>query len=272
MKKFIYILSLLLFVFSLSFQANAGMFKVSEKQEITLGAQAAQEVAKTENLVNNPELIAYVNKLGQKLASASFRPNITYYFFIVDTKDINAFALPGGFVFVNRGLIESADNESELVGVLAHEIGHIERKHGVKQLEKVQKAKIGLTATNIALSTAGVRGGNMIMNGASLMTQGVFLKYSRDMEREADQVAAMTMMAKGWNPGGMLTFFNKLSKMSGTRQASFLSTHPTPEERQSNIWNLAHTWMEDKTLTVNTEEFQKIKALSLSLPVPKAKK
>ncbi|MDJ0625682.1 MAG: M48 family metallopeptidase [Candidatus Caenarcaniphilales bacterium] len=249
--------SLALILFSqFSLSALAGLFRMTERQEIMVGAQAATQVEKTQPILRDKTVTDYVSKLGRKLVVHSYRADIPYRFRVVNSKQVNAFALPGGFIYINRGLIEESETENELVGVIAHEIGHVAGRHGVTQVARAQKANLALGVSRLLLGR--VRGGSTIFNGARLVTQGTFLKFSRDHERDADRRGAYMMHAAGWNAEGMVSFFDKLSKSGSSRAAAFLSTHPSPSERRDNVSDLIALWHGDGR--INSQEFKNIKA------------
>jgi predicted Zn-dependent protease len=249
--KTIISICLILLLGQVSLQALAGIFRMTEQQEIRVGAQAAAQVEKKNRILSNP----YIEKIGQQLVAKSGRPNIQYRFRVVDSKEINAFALPGGFIYINRGLIQAADTENELVGVMAHEIGHVVAKHSVNQMERSSKAQLGLTLAQLALSRS--RGGATIFNGAQMLTQGVFLKFSRDQERQADRLGAENMHSAGWNAKGLVTFFENVAK-KGQGNTAFFSSHPSPSERVRNVSDLTQSWGGDGV--VNTNDFNMVKA------------
>lgn len=234
----------------------AALFRLTQEQEIKVGAQAASQVERTQPILKDAIATQYIINLGNKLVANSTRTDIPYRFRIVDSKEINAFALPGGFIYINRGLIEASTTENELVGVLAHEIAHVTGRHGVNQVEKAQKANLALGLSRIFLERMST--GALIYNGAQLATKGAFLKFSRDHEREADRLGAEMMYKAGWNPQGMVSFFDKLAKKGGAQSAAFFSTHPAPAERRQNIADLTSSW--GKKGTVDSPEFQKIRA------------
>lgn len=256
-KLAIAICSLLL----LNISVVAGFFTMTQKEEIQVGAQAAAQVEKKTPIIYEPEVHEYINKLGNKLVKHSRRSDIRYSFKVTNDKAINAFALPGGFIYINRGLIEAADSEHELVGVLAHEIAHVTQRHGVQQVARAKKAQVGFAAAGILAGLAGIGGSgvNQAFNGAYLVTQGAFSKFSRDAERESDREGAFMMAKAGWNPKGMITFFQKLEKQ-GSRSTNFFSTHPSPRERYTNIASLIKPWPTDKMRT-NSFEFSDIKKI-----------
>ncbi|HEU5208621.1 MAG TPA: M48 family metallopeptidase [Longimicrobiales bacterium] len=206
---------------------------ISTQQEQQLGADYASQINAQLPIVDDAQLNSYINNLGRQIAAAGDR-RIPYRFYIVNAEQVNAFAVPGGYVYVNRGLVEATDNMSELAGVLAHEIGHVEERHSVEQMSRVQNANLGLNLAYILLGRApsgleqaaiGV-GGNL-----------VFARYSRGAEDEADEVAIPLLMGAGINPRGLLTFFDELleqQRRSPSSVETWFSTHPTTQDRIAN--------------------------------------
>src|SRR5690349_2221528 len=155
---------------------------VSESQEIEMGKQASQEVAQTMGLYNDPKAQAYVADLGKRLAANTERPNLPWEFHIVEDASVNAFALPGGFIYVTRGLMTAINDEAELATVVGHEIGHVTNRHSVQQISKAQVAQLGLGLGSILSSDIA-----RVAGAASAGLQLLFLKYSRDAESQADK-------------------------------------------------------------------------------------
>ena len=232
---------------------------ISDEQEIEVGREAAAVIEEDLTLLKDKVVVDYVNRLGQSLVVRSARPDITYTFKIVDTPDINAFALPGGFIYVNRGLIEAADNESELAGVMAHEIGHVVGRHGVDQMQRVQVVGVGLGVLEAILGDGRVAGvGNV---AAELVASGTFLKFSRDAEREADRLGVVNVMAAGHAPGGMVTFFEKLDALREGDPGAverFFASHPSPRERIENLSGVLDKVR--KRFQTNSPEFRRVRA------------
>jgi beta-barrel assembly-enhancing protease len=244
---------------------------VSQQQEVELGASTAQQVAAELPLVRDPASIAYITSLGNRLASVTDSRNLTWHFNIVDSREINAFAVPGGWVYVNRGLIEKANSMSELAGVLGHEIGHVTRRHSVQQMQQAQGANIGLalacTLTRVCNSGAGQAAINV--GGTAL-----FAKFSRSDEREADAEAVTTTIKAGISPLGIPTMFQTLlneRQSNPSRLEGFFSTHPLEESRITNTQNQINQYSpgEIQGLTRDTQEFQSFKRRLLSLPAPR---
>ncbi len=202
---------------------------ISTQEEVALGRQFAEQVETEMKMYDDPVVQAYVDSLGQLLAAHSDRTNIEYHIKVVDTDEVNAFALPGGYLYVNRGLISTAETESELAAVMGHEIGHIVGKHSARQLS----GQIGLSSIiAIALGDSSSMVEQLV---AGIVTTGALMKYSRDMESEADVFGADETYRAGIDPGGMAAFFGKLLELEGGRTPSglekFFSTHPPTRER-----------------------------------------
>jgi len=204
----------------------------SDKEEIQLGERFSKEIEKEIKLYQDPVIAAYIINLGQLLAKHSKRSDITYYFKVVDTDVVNAFALPGGYLYVNLGLIRAAANESELAGVIGHEIGHIVGQHGAEQLTR----QIGFAA--VVQLVLGQDPDQTEQAIAEIIATGALMKYSRDAENEADRHAVQEMYDAGLNPEGMATFFEKLRKLQKsqpTQLEQIFSTHPPTDERIANV-------------------------------------
>ena len=208
---------------------------ISEQQEIAMGREADQQVGQQLGLYPDDELQRYVNQLGQKLAAASERPDLPWTFRVVDDPVVNAFALPGGYIYVTRGLLSHLTSEAELVSVLGHEIGHVTGRHGVEQMSKAQLAQVGLIAGMIVSPELAQQYGQLAQAGLQLM----FLKYGRDDEREADDLGLRYLYGQGYDPREMPQVFEVLRRVSEQQGAGrvpgWVSTHPTPENRIRRI-------------------------------------
>lgn len=209
---------------------------MGEQQEIAMGREAAQQAAQSIGLYPDDQLQAYVSSLGKKLAADSERPNLPWSFQVVDDPSVNAFALPGGFIFLTRGLMTHLTSEAELVSVLGHEIGHVTGRHSVEQMSKAQLAQIGLVAGMVLAPELASNYGNLANAGLGLM----FLKYGRDDEREADDLGLRYLVGEGYDPREMPQVFETLRRVSekeskGGRVPGWMSTHPTPEDRIQRI-------------------------------------
>ena len=204
---------------------------ISESQEIEMGRQSAQQVAQQIGLVDNPELQAYVQQVGAKLAAASERPNLPWTFKVVDDASPNAFALPGGFIFVTRGLLDLMDSEAELASVVGHEIGHVTARHTVSQMSKAQVAQIGLGVAMI-LKPELQQFGDIAGQGLQLL----FLKFSRDDENQADALGFRYAFNQGYDVREMADVFASLDRISARsgekgKLPEWLQTHPDPGNR-----------------------------------------
>lgn len=207
---------------------------ISQQRELELGRQYAADINRQLPIVENATANRYINALGDEIAVHGNR-QIDYHFYIVNSDIVNAFAVPGGYVYVNRGLVEAADNMSELAGVIAHEIGHVEERHSVEQMERAQGANLGLNLAYILLGRA--PGG---LERAAIDVGGglVFSSYSRDAEDEADEVAVSLLVSSGINPEGLVTFFDELLEQRSRKPSQleqWFSTHPLTEERIQHV-------------------------------------
>ena len=203
---------------------------VSESQEIEMGRQGAAEVTATIGLYPNATLQGYVNRIGHELAATTERPGLPWEFQVVDDASLNAFALPGGFIFVTRGLLTHLTNEAELASVLGHESGHVSARHSVQQMSRQQVAAIGLGVGSV-LSPAIAKYGQVASAGLGLM----FLKYSRDDETQSDRLGFRYALASGYDTREMISVFQMLQRAEqqagGGRLPEWQSTHPDPGNR-----------------------------------------
>src|SRR3954454_7393445 len=226
---------------------------VSESQEIEMGKQASQEVAQSMGFVNNPGLESYVTGIGMKMAKASERPDLPWEFHVVDDASVNAFALPGGFIYVTRGLLTSINDEAELATVVGHEIGHVTNRHSVQQISKQQLAQLGLGVGSI-LSSDIARFGQLASTGLSVL----FLKYGRDAENQADQAGFRYALNQDYDVREMTKVFETLDRISqtsgGGKLPEWLSTHPAPENRIQHIENMLDTLHRDPTKGIVNRE------------------
>ncbi len=233
---------------------------IDEKEEIRIGREAARQVERENRLIRNRRVADYIQDLGQRLALQSGRPDLRYRFKVIDSREANAFALPGGFIYLNRGIIQLAENESELAGVLAHELAHVSESHGVEQVEKAQKIGFGLGMLDLFLGRTRSTKESLTALGAGLFAQGVFSKYSRDAEREADRIGVETLRQTGMNPSGMVSLFHRMETLRKTQPGlveNFFSSHPSLAERQENVAELLVP--ADDRLQIDSRQFQQIK-------------
>lgn len=213
---------------------------VSVNQEIEIGREAQQQVKREMPRVTDATVNRYVDSVGARLVRRAPGPEYPYSFDVANYREINAFALPGGPVWVHRGALAAARNESQIVGVLAHEIAHVAQRHAASQMSKGMIAN-GLLGVLGAL-VGSDRGGQIAQAAGGLAAQGYMLKFSRDDEREADEVGARMMKQAGWSPSGMVEFMQILRAQSGRDPGSvqtFLSSHPAPAERVTRLQGIA---------------------------------
>jgi predicted Zn-dependent protease len=226
-------------------------------KEVAIGRQFAQEVDRSAKLVEDPIIVEYINKVGQNLVLHS-DAKVPFTIKVIDADEINAFALPGGFFYVNKGLILAADNEAELAGPMAHEIAHVAARHGVEQASKGQL----VNWASLPLIFMGGWGGFAVQNVANLAIPMGFLKFNRSAEYEADMLGAQYLWATGYDPTAMSTFFEKLQaqekKKPGT-MARLFSTHPMVGDRIEKVNALIARFPDRGEYTLNTSEFQRVK-------------
>jgi predicted Zn-dependent protease len=227
----------------------------NEAEEIQLGLESDQEIVSSVGLYDDPELQAYVEDLGKSLAARSERPNLPWSFKVVDDPAVNAFALPGGYIYVTRGLLSHMESEAELSGVIGHEIGHVTARHGVNQASKQMLAMIGLGA--VALIDEDLSG---LAGAASAGLGLLFLKYGRDDERQADDLGLRYMTRAGYDPREMSEVFTVLQGVQTVEGAgrlpSWLSTHPDPGARHDRMQQAVAQLPGDfSTATVNRDGY-----------------
>ncbi len=234
---------------------------LSTQQEVEIGRQAAYEIERSLPIYRDRIVQGYIDSLGQALARHARRTDVVYRIKVVDTDEVNAFALPGGWLYVNRGLITAAENESELAGVMGHEIGHIVGRHGARRISK----RFGLSVLlGLAVGSGDPTLARQIAGQfAELGTGLALLKYGRDAEREADQLAVEETYSAGVDPEGMATFFEKLlagqaSEPEGA--AAWFSTHPATRERIRKVRDRIATLPAKPGLKRDSERFRSIKA------------
>ncbi|WP_439882510.1 M48 family metalloprotease [Pontibacter sp. MBLB2868] len=221
---------------------------MSEDQEIAMGAQADPEIVAHFGLYEDPALQRFIDEKGQKMAAISHRNNLKYSFRIVDSPVINAFAVPGGYVYFTRGIMAYFNNEAEFAGVLGHEIGHVAARHSAQQQSKAMLAQLGLIV-GMVVSPEFAQFADIAQQGVGLL----FLKFGRDAEREADRLGVEYSSKIGYDAEEMAEFFQTLQRTSEEAGAepvpTFLSTHPSPADRQVVVSKLAKEWKQKLSLT-----------------------
>jgi predicted Zn-dependent protease len=216
---------------------------ISENEEIAMGRQSHDQVRAEYGFVDQKNAQAYVETLGRKLAAVSHRPELDWHFTVVDSPVVNAFALPGGYVYLTRGILAYINNEAELAAVMGHEIGHVTARHTVRQMTRTQLTQIGIGVGSVVSPTFGQLG-NMSNHALGLL----FLRFSRDDEREADRLGVEYAAKAGYDPREVSNFFEVLRHLSQAEDREsipgFLSTHPDPGERVETTRALAREWIE----------------------------
>jgi predicted Zn-dependent protease len=201
---------------------------ISTAEEVEIGQQVAADVESKEKLLRNTNVQNYVDGVGQRIARICDRRDVSYEFKVINKDEINAFACPGGFIYVYTGLLEILDNEAQLAGVLAHEISHVVARHSIKKLQNIYGYSI-LATIALGDKTEGAAG-DIVNVAAMLILQG----YSRDNEFEADRFGILYAKNAGYNPKGMIQVFEKFKKMEGSSSSvglNLLASHPPPSDR-----------------------------------------
>ncbi len=232
---------------------------LSDSDEVKMGIQSDKQVVETYGVYDDKELHNYLDRLGQEMAKVSHRPELKYEFKLMDSPVINAFAVPGGFVYITRGILAYLNNEAELAGVVGHEIGHITARHSAKQYSKGQLAQLGLGLGSVFSEE--------FSKYAGLAEMGVgvlFLKFSRDNERQSDDLGVEYSTKTGYDAREMANFFITLDRMSEKEDEkglpSWFSTHPNPENRVGDIRKQALVWQKKvnrSDLKINRDEYMR---------------
>src|SRR5688572_12870578 len=234
------------------------------ESEVKLGRQIAAQIEREAKFVDDPIITEYVNRVGQNIVLHS-DAKIPFTIKVIDSDEVNAVALPGGFFYVNKGLLLVADNEAEVAGVMAHEIAHVAARHAVENQTKAGLLEYLAIGTSIFL---GGIPGMIFQNTAGLGLLGAFMKFSRGAEEEADKLGVQYMWAAGYDPGAMATMFEKLEaknkKKPGLISRAFAS-HPAPPDRRAASLALAARFPENDEYVISTSEFQRVKSRLLRL-------
>jgi beta-barrel assembly-enhancing protease len=236
----------------------------STEKEVRQGREAAAEVDRQAKFIEDPLITEYVNRVGQNIVLHS-DAKVPFTIKVIDSDEVNAFALPGGFFYVNKGLLLAADNEAELAGVMAHEIAHVAARHAVENQTKASLLEYAALGASIFL---GGIPGMIYQNTAGIGLLGIFMKFSRGAEEEADKLGVQYMYAAGYDPGAMATMFEKLEaknkKKPGFISRAF-STHPAPPDRRASALALAARFPEHEEYVISSSEFQRVKDKLLRL-------
>jgi predicted Zn-dependent protease len=244
-----------------SSRVSGGFNLFTPEQDVELGKASATEVARQSKVIDDERVTRYVQRLGDKIASRAPGYRFRYKFVVVDSPETNAFALPGGYVFVNSGAIESAHNEGELAGVLAHEISHVVLRHGTNQASKAYVAKSAMRLIDATLGGAKTEVRRLAYTLGFKGPGMLFLKFNRDAELQADVEGARLMAAAGYDPRDMASFFESLDERDGdanVREAA--GDHPDPSTRAATIDDLLPSLDVSASPVHDTEEFRQMKS------------
>ncbi|HXG66458.1 MAG TPA: M48 family metallopeptidase [Blastocatellia bacterium] len=248
-------------------EAPKNPYKLEE--DVQLGRQAASEIERQLPLLNDPVVQEYIIDVGRRLAEAIPQqyqyPQFRYSFKVADVKDLNAFALPGGFTYVNRGLIEAAKNEGELAGVMAHEISHVALRHGTAQVAKARKYQTLGAIGQIFGAVIGGAAGGAIGVGSQIGAGLPILKFGREYERQADTLGAQIMARAGYDPRDLANMFRTIEQSGGSGGPEWLSSHPNPGNRYEAI-NREAQLLNVRDPIRNTPEFNRVRARLGGLP------
>jgi predicted Zn-dependent protease len=237
---------------------SGGVNFYSLEHEIALGKQLAQEVERQAKIIDDPVIAEYVNRVGQNIVRNS-DAKVPFTIKVLDTEEVNAFALPGGFFFVNSGLILKADTEAELAGVMAHEIAHVACRHGTRNATKADMMQIGAIAGSIFL---GGWTGYAIRQGMGLAIPMGYLAFTRSAEKEADYFGLQYLYKSGYDPNAFVDFFEKLQTMEKKKPGTIskvFSTHPMNDDRIKSAQGEIGTFKSQPEYVVNTSEFSDVR-------------
>src|SRR5688572_29375442 len=246
--------------------------KYSVEQDVKLGREAAQEVRQEMPILDDDRVDDYVERVGERLVEhipGEFRHQaFDYTFDVVNLREINAFALPGGPMFAHRGMLEQAKTEGEIAGVLAHEISHVALRHGTAQAGKATPYQIGQVGSAILGAIIGGGWGEVVSQGGQLGFGAAFLRYSRDYEKQADILGAQIMARAGYDPRDMASMFRTIEQEGGARGPEWLSNHPNPGNRAEYITREAQALRVTNPVR-DTEEFRSVQSrLEQMAPAP----
>ena len=232
-------------------------------QDVELGLKAAGEARKQLPVMRDDAVTSYVEEIGRRLSSAIppelRHPEFRYTFEVVNVKEINAFALPGGPMFVNRGMIEAANTEGEVAGVMAHELSHVILRHGTAQASKATKYEVGQVAGAVLGAIIGGGWGQVISQGTQFGLGAAFMRFSREYERQADIEGSHVMARAGYDPRDMANMFKTIEKQGGSGGPQWLSDHPNPGDRSNYITKEAQLLHVESPIR-DTREFDQVKA------------
>ena len=240
---------------------KSGFNLFSAEQDVEVGQQSAAEAEQQLPILNDSQINSYINQIGQRLAAQAGGPQFQYRFRVVNQADINAFALPGGFIYINRGVLDNARNEGEVAGVIAHEISHVALRHGTHQASKAYLAQAGISILGGLLGGKVGQGTAQVINAVGgFGLNALFLKYSRDAETEADVRGSQILTAAGYTPVDMVNFFKTLEKVDPSKKTNFLADHPAPPDRIARIEKEAKLLHVSETPTENVAQLHSVQA------------
>jgi beta-barrel assembly-enhancing protease len=243
------------------------------EQDVQLGREAAAEVLKKYPVIQDPAIAAYLDRLGKRLVAATppefANPVFEYSFTPVNLKEINAFALPGGPMFVNRGMFEAAAGEGEVVGVMAHELSHVLLRHGTANATKAQGFQWGQLAGAVTGAVVGGGWGQVIAQGSQFGLGTWLLKYSRDYEKQADLLGAQIMARAGYDPRDLGRMFETIAKQGGAGSPQWISSHPNPGNRTQYIAKEA-SMLQVAQRAPEATDFGRVKGTFAALPAPRS--
>lgn len=236
----------------------------STEKEVRLGRELAAQVDREAKFIDDGTVTEYINRVGQNIVLHS-DAKVPFTIKVIDSDEVNAFALPGGFFYVNKGLLLAADNEAELAGVMAHEIAHVAARHAVENNKKAELTQYAVLIPSIILG-GGL--GQLIYQGGGFASLLGFMKFNRGAEEEADKLGVQYMYAAGYDPTAMATMFEKLESKN-KKKPGFISklfaTHPAPPERRAASLALAARFPEREEYVISSSEFQRVKSRLLRL-------
>jgi beta-barrel assembly-enhancing protease len=240
---------------------------VSTQQEVEMGAQYAAEINRQLPMVTDASANSIINQMGDQIARSGQR-GLNYTFYIVNSDQVNAFAVPGGYIYVNRGLITRTRNMAELAGVLAHEIGHVEHRHGAEQMERMQRANLGV---NLAYILLGRQPGQVEATAVNAAGTAYFARHSREAENEADATAIPMMLSSRIDPRGLVTMFQLLISEQRRQPSAFeqwFSTHPTTQDRIENTQRMINQVpaSQMRNLSTSSSAYNSLKSRLRALP------
>ena len=244
--------------------------KFKPAEDVELGRKAASQVRQQLPLLRNESVDSFVDEIGQNLVAGvppEYRhPEFRYTFEVVNARDINAFALPGGPMFINRGMLAAAKTEGEVASVMAHELSHVVLRHGTAQASKAQKYQFGQLAGQVLGAIVGGTAGAVIAQGSQFGLGAAFLRFSRDYERQADLLGSHIMARAGYDPRDMAAMFRTISKQGGSRGPEWLSSHPNPGNRSEAIEKEATSLQVEGPPRGNSGELRSVQARLQQMP------